>query len=141
MADAENVTSSPSTTAQGRQRMEFPANIAVRVAVPIEGFDAPKQAQVVMWEDRLPFLLVVQTPDPVFIERLAGAFSEIAAELRANPANAASIGKHEAYIEAQVDPNTLEPVASADGDGTKNVDSPLGGESTTLAAGAAGESE
>lgn len=108
-------------TPQPKQRLDFPANIALRTLKSKDN-DQPTLAQIVTWEDRLPFRFVIETPDPTFLNELARTLTEIALEMSQNPLNQEFIGKHTVEDPNLVDADTLSTIVPAAAAG--NSDAP-----------------
>jgi len=114
--------SDPTVTMSGKDRLEFPANIAVRTAQPLDKTEGnPTFAQLLTWDDRLPFVLIVETKDAKFLDGLAALITKVAAELRANPDNAKFEGTNDGYTPADLDASLNSIVAT--GDSTTKVES------------------
>lgn len=98
----------PDTTREGRRRLEFPANIALRTLTPKEGTTSPSIVQIVMWHDRLPFQFVLESPDPLWLTEFAGSLIDAADEINKNPENASYVGKQLIDDVSKIDPITFE---------------------------------
>lgn len=104
----------PEKMPDGKQRLEFPANILLRVLKPHEGVTTPSLVQIVMWHDRLPFQFIMESPDAEWLKQFANSIVDAALELTENPENTQYLGKQPVEDCTKVDPITFEPVPDSD---------------------------
>lgn len=89
-------------------KFEVPASILLRTLTPHEGVEEASHLQICLDAETLPFLFIVDTPDPIFLEKLACELFLRAAELRENPRNLEWEGKHLYFASEDVDTSTVE---------------------------------
>ena len=110
------------------KKLEFPAAIAVRTQIPKQGVEQPVYTELVMWNEKLPFVLIVDTPDAAFVDSLVEALVDCAKLMRANPKNREFDGTHELEAVDNRDPNTFALLDSSD-EPTETTDPSDDGES------------